>query len=288
MSHKNKPVMEEVNCILCGSSEKKLLHIGHSRQGEPFYINRCLGCSLEYVSPRPDAASIGAYYTADYFTRRDDRGYNDYFSDETAAQINRVLAMNLDDLGFFRFEAEIGKGSVLDIGCAAGYSVKFMADRGWKSTGIDIAPDPVRFGREKGLDLILGSYLETSFDKKFDAVTMWASIEHLHRPDHFIEKVSRDIRPGGMLYLSTCRAGGFGFTRLAGDAWRFYNPPEHLYYFTLGAMKRLLEGYGFTVTARATYGSGFGAPGSLKRKIADWMAKHLLMGDMMILAARRK
>jgi 2-polyprenyl-3-methyl-5-hydroxy-6-metoxy-1,4-benzoquinol methylase len=279
---------EEVNCFLCGSTEKKELFTGYSREKEPFIVNRCSRCSLEYVSPRPDVDAIGAYYTSDYFTRRDDRGYNDYFSPETAAQIEHVLHLNLKDLGFFHFEEERDKGLVLDIGCAAGYSVQFFAKRGWKSRGIDIATDALRAGVAKGLDLIDGSYLTEEFSEPFKVVTMWATIEHLHHPEAFIEKIARDLEPGGMVYLSTCRTGGLNFKHFFGKNWRFYNPPEHLYYFTRQNLETLLERKGFRVTGVTMYGSGFGKPGSVVRKAADWMAKNLNMGDMIILAAEKK
>ena len=75
--------------------------------------------------------------------------------------------------------------------------------------------------------------------------------------------------------------------RLYGRNWRFYNFPEHLYFFSRSAIKKLLERKGFRIIRCSTYGSGFGRAGSIRRKAADVMAKRLRLGDMMLIAAEK-
>lgn len=277
--------METAYCALCGSAPKKFIFAKSSVSGEKLSLMKCRGCGLEFIDPRPSPDDIKIYYSGDYFKERTDRGYNNYFSSEIKLEITRVLEMNLADLGFFDYEKTLaGVKSILDIGCAAGYSVEFFKNRGWRSKGIDIARGCVDFAKRNGLDVVYGSYLETDFEKKFDAITLWASIEHLHRPDLFLEKILFDLKPGGVLYISTCKAG-FGFKTLAGAGWRFYNFPEHLYFFSGRNIKKLLRLKGFMPIRYSTYGTGFGQPGTFVRKTADRAAKKLSLGDMMIIAA---
>lgn len=280
--------MEDTNCILCGETRQQPLFSKESRQGESFRLVRCPSCGLQYLSPRPDENEIAAYYSDDYFTRRDDRGYNNYLSDEVRAEIERVFALNLKDLGFFDYEDIYGARRCLDVGCAAGYFVEYMRKRGWDAQGIDVAGGMVRSAKERGLSVEEGSYLTREYDEPFRLITLWATIEHLHHPERFIEKIERDLVPGGMLYISTCRVGGFNFMRLFGRKWRFYNFPEHLVFFSIETLRRLLVERNFTVSVVKTYGSGVGTGGSLRKRIADWMAKYLGLGDMMIIAARKK
>ena len=264
------PVLEKV-------ARRRSLHPG-----------KCSRCGLQFVSPRPDINEIGAYYGDSYFATRTDRGYDNYFSEETRREIERVARMNLADMDFFGFEGSLaGEKRVLDIGCAAGYFLSFMRDRGWDATGVDISPSCVEFAHGAGLSVYEDDYLEISFARPFDLITLWASIEHLHRPDLFLEKARDELKDGGRLFISTCRAGGANFMRLFGRVWRFYNFPEHLWFFSRPAMKKILEKNGFRIVRYATYGSGFGKPGSLPRKAADAMAKRLRMGDMMLVAAEK-
>ena len=280
--------MESVNCILCGDRGQNRVFRKASGRGEDFTLVKCRVCGLEFVSPRPSEDEIGEYYRSEYFTRRTDRGYDNYFSPQVRGEIERVFSLNLGDLGFFEMEQGLGeRPACLDIGCAAGYFVNYLKGRGWDSRGIDISEPCVSFAAAQGLNVIQGSYLEASFDVSFDLITLWASLEHLHHPHLFIEKARRELKSGGMLYLSTCRTGGLNFKSLFGPRWRFYNFPEHLYFFSRSTMKKLLEPRGFRIERSCTYGSGVGASGSMKKRIADGLAKGLGLGDMMILAARK-
>jgi 2-polyprenyl-3-methyl-5-hydroxy-6-metoxy-1,4-benzoquinol methylase len=280
--------MEKPDCIVCGSREITSLFSKSSDRGELFTLCRCTNCGLRFISPRPTEEAMKARYQSTYFTKRTDRGYDNYFSEATMKEITRVLRLNLQDLNFFQFENAVSQPRrYLDIGCAAGYSVLFMKERGWDASGIDIAGKCINFGKHQlGLHLIEGNYLKTEFREQFHCISLWATIEHLHRPDLFLQKIHRDLFPGGLLVLSTCRAGGFMY--LYGKNWRYYNFPEHLYYFTYRQLARLLMNTGFTIRARSFYGSGFGRPGSVIRKIADRAAKKLHLGDMMIVAASKE
>jgi hypothetical protein len=101
-----------------------------------------------------------------------------------------------------------------------------------------------------------------------------------------LEKAFSDLKKGGYIYLSTCRAGGSISCACSG-------PPggsttsRHLYYFSRRHITSLLSGIGFIPFRYRTYGSGFGRAGGRVRRIADYLAKHLYAGDMMILAARK-
>jgi len=256
--------------------------------GEAFGLVRCPVCGLEFLSPRPGYREIGRYYGGSYFTNRTDRGYDDYFSEKTRREIERVIELNLTDLGFHEFEKALpGDRRVLDIGCAAGYFLALCKRRGWDATGVDIAGPCVEFARGAGLCVYEDDYLEIAFSRSFDLITLWASLEHLHYPDRFLAKAHGELKPGGRLYISTCRTGGANFMQFYGKKWRFYNFPEHLYFFSKPAIKKLLGRSGFRIVRYATYGSGFGRAGSLLRKTADTMAKRLYLGDMMLIAAEK-
>lgn len=280
--------METSDCILCKSGKKKYLFSKASRGGETFRLVRCRDCGLEYVDPRPDEREIGACYGSDYFSTRDDRGYNNYFSDEVRGEVERVFELNLRDLGFFEFEKNLsGPRRCLDVGCAAGYFVAMMDGRGWDASGIDVSEPCIDAAQKSGLSVMRGSYLQQQYESPFDMITLWATIEHLHHPEFFIRKIYRDLAEGGMLFISTCRTGGLNFKQLKGAKWRFYNFPEHLCFFSIKNIHRLLKQEGFTVTVTKTYGSGIGAGKSLLRRGADYAAKHWGLGDMMIVAARK-
>ncbi len=288
-----------VPCDVCGGEEFLPLFKKGSGRGETFALVRCRHCDLVQVNPQPDAAAVAPYYGASYFEKRTDRGYDNYYSDAQKATINRVYAMNLRDLDFESFEENAlfrggENAAALDVGCAAGYFVEYLAGRCWHSTGIELATGPAEYAREHlGLDVLQGDFLtcDALAPGSFDLVTLWASIEHMHSPRAVLERAHELLRPGGRMLLSTCRYGVLA--KLRGPAWRFMNVPEHLYFFTLRGLMDLARDAGFEVVTYVTYGSGLTAKKNagigyrLAKRLADPAVKLTRQGDMMALHLKK-
>ncbi len=273
-------------CIVCKSSDYRVLFKKDSDFGESFTLVKCNQCGMEFLIDAPSESEMEKYYKKQYFTRRTSRGYDDYFSSSLRAEIERVFKLNLEDLNFFDFEKQLpGTRASLDIGCAAGYFVSYMKERGWNARGVDVSQDCVDFAKGLHLDVTQGDYLDMDFSDRFSLITLWATIEHLHHPDKILEKAYNDLNDDGMLYISTCRTGVANFRRLYGKDWRYYNFPEHIYFFSFKTIKDLLSQKGFKINRIVTYGSGLGKSGTVSRKIADFLAKTMYLGDMMILSA---
>src|ERR1700676_4735773 len=63
-------VWEHVPCPLCDADVADELLSIHVEQHQAYRLVRCQDCGLGYLNPRPDAASIGRYYPADYHPHR--------------------------------------------------------------------------------------------------------------------------------------------------------------------------------------------------------------------------
>ncbi|EKP03894.1 methionine biosynthesis protein MetW-like protein [Leptospira kirschneri str. 200803703] len=232
---------------------------------------------------------MASYYSEEYFLKRSDRGYDNYFSEGIRDEISRVFGLNLKDLDFQTWEKSLSSAKrCLDVGCAAGYFVDYMQSRGWDSYGIDIAQAPVKFAQDKlKLKVEQVDFLEWKPTDPFDLITLWASIEHLHKPKETLEKIYTHLKPGGRVILSTCRWGILA--KLQGPSWRYLNVPEHLYYYSLPGIVKLCRSLGFEKKKHVTYGSGLTAkknPSLLYKTLkylADPTVKFLDQGDMMAL-----
>jgi len=286
----NNKYLSIPECIICGGVTGLPRFQKKGEDGTAFSLVSCTRCGLEFLHPRPTEEEVARYYEGSYFLTRTDRGYDNYFAEDTRREIERVIRLNLKDAGFDKYEKSLSKTKrSLDIGCAAGYFVAHMKNRGWDAQGIDISRPCTDFAKTKlGLNVLNGNYLEIKYLEKFDLITLWATIEHLHHPELTFRKAFHDLAPGGMLIVSTCRQGGISFQKYFNAKWRFYNFPEHLYFFSLSNMKRIIKKKGFSVKKSFTYGSGFAQPKSTVRRIADFCARHFRMGDMMVVSARKK
>ncbi|PJZ48994.1 class I SAM-dependent methyltransferase [Leptospira saintgironsiae] len=281
--------MQSIPCNTCSNSEFIPLFSKASPKGEIFQIVECKKCKLVQVNPQPSLEEVSKYYEDSYFTQRTDRGYDNYYSEETKKEIARVFNLNLKDLGFFDWERLLGsKRSALDVGCAAGYFLDYLKSRNWETKGLDIASGPVRFAKETlGLDVEQKDFLTWDLEgkEKFDLITLWASIEHLHHPKETLQKILKHLKPGGRMILSTCRYGVLA--KYLGPKWRYLNVPEHLYYYSLPGIISLGNELGYMPLGHISYGSGLTAKkGSgvfykTSKKLADWAVKKLDQGDMM-------
>lgn len=284
--------MERIPCNTCGSSEFEPLFSKSNHKNELFHIVRCKRCALVQVSPQPSPEEVASYYSEEYFLKRSDRGYDNYFSDGIRNEISRVFGLNLKDLDFNVWEESLSSEKrCLDVGCAAGYFVDYMQQRGWDSYGMDIAEAPVKFAKEKlKLKVERLDFLEwkPKRDEKFDLITLWASIEHLHKPKETLEKIYTHLKPGGRIILSTCRWGILA--KLQGPSWRYLNVPEHLYYYSLPGIVKLCASLGLKKKKHITYGSGLTAKKNasalykILKYVADPAVKLLDQGDMMALS----
>lgn len=276
--------MKTITCYFCGSETSFLFHKTAADQ-KIYAIYECPNCKMWQIDPLPTQQQLDALYQAQYFEKRTDRGYDNYLSDHVRKSIEATFEKNMLDLGLFSADAgEIDRS--LDIGCAAGYFVEYMHNKGAKAQGIDIASAMTRAAKERGLDIITGDFLKASFEFKYDLVTMWATIEHLRQPQLFFNRSAELLSKNGALVISTCFTGDYA--RRYKDRWRYLNVPEHLWYFSLPGLKLMAQKAGLQLQKSFTYGSGFTAkPGAgvfynLQKKFHDRRAKTGHRGDMIV------
>jgi ubiquinone/menaquinone biosynthesis C-methylase UbiE len=105
----------------------------------------------------------------------------------------------------------------LDLGCGAGSDVRFLAERGYEVTGIDISDIGLAIARDRlkragrSANLIKCDVLDLPMpDEHFDLVTDRGCFHHVVNRDRrkYAEQVGRVLRPGGWFLLRGCRRSG--------------------------------------------------------------------------------
>jgi SAM-dependent methyltransferase len=174
-----------------------------------------------------------------YFT---DVDYPNYLGNERS--LRRSMARHLDQIGHYWTR----RGALLEIGCAYGFFLDEAREGFDRVVGVDVAASVVERARERfGVEALAGGFLEIPFeDASFDVVCLWDTIEHLARPDQFLQKSRRLLRPAGRLFLTTGDISSLN-ARFRGRNWRQIHPPSHLHYFSRQSITRLFERTGFRV-----------------------------------------
>jgi 2-polyprenyl-3-methyl-5-hydroxy-6-metoxy-1,4-benzoquinol methylase len=207
-------------------------------------IVRCRDCSMLYVNPIPATFATGEYY--------DTEGAHYYLSPQKLES----------DYSPVRFERELRifrrhclRGSVLDVGCSSGaflYQLKTRFPGDYEVLGTDVSGPPLDYAESRGVPVVRGSFLEHDFGlRKFDAITLWAVLEHLAEPRKFLEKAAGLLKSNGHCFVLVPNMNSLA-AKFLGRKYR-YIYDQHLNYFTENTLAKLAAPFFTVVETKTTH-----------------------------------
>jgi 2-polyprenyl-3-methyl-5-hydroxy-6-metoxy-1,4-benzoquinol methylase len=303
-------LLETVPCNICGSIEAYILQAAqydiHSLQEQDItrtfssssdgrlnhQLVACARCGLQYVSPRLRADAVLEGYAG---------GSDEQFVSQARGR-EITFAKSLDAIEKVWNRTP---GRLLDIGTGGG-SFPFIASRrGWKADGCE----PNRWLCEwamanYGLPIRPGTVFEQQYaSASYDVVTLWDVLEHTPDPKTEIREAHRLLSDNGLLVINYPDIGSW-IAKVMGRSWVFLLD-VHLYYFTRGTIRKLLEDASFEIVhirphfqrlalgyvlRRATPYAG--APARLAERVvrslgmAEWQVPYW-MGQTLVIARKR-
>src|SRR5262249_12692419 len=114
--------------------------------------------------------------------------------------------------------------------------------------GLDVSPAAVGRVRDGlGLRALLGSLPHPDLRPgTFDVITMWHSLEHVHRPMAVLEEAHKLLAPGGKLIVAVRNIASRPFRGFGSPGFGLALP-RHLTHFAPWTLHLMLETAGFTV-----------------------------------------
>jgi 2-polyprenyl-3-methyl-5-hydroxy-6-metoxy-1,4-benzoquinol methylase len=240
-------------CDLCGADDARVVMEGArdlaAGTDEAFSIVRCRGCGLRYVNPRPDAETIGRYYSDGYLP------HNPGSFPAAGGEVKAILRRASKLPYTLRFgetpavERPPAAGAcLLDMGCGAGGFLAEAQRLGWDVYGVEPNATAAELAREAVGDWsrIVGGTAEDVLleAERYDCITMWHVLEHVHSPARALEAAFMALVPGGVLRLAVPDAEGFE-AALFGRRWQPLELPRHLYHFSAQTVSRYLLQAGY-------------------------------------------
>jgi hypothetical protein len=251
--------MTDKYCLICGGA-----YIEDRRPG----LLSCTACGFISANVDLTGEQLEALYSEKYFFGEE---YFDYELEKESLEINfRARIRTL------RRYMNVAQGALFEIGCAYGYFLNIARSSFRAASGIDISKDAVTHATKNlGLNAVAADYLSYQVKQHPDAIVMWDVIEHLPRPDLFVEKASADLSTGGLIAITTGDISSLN-ARLRGKNWRMIHPPTHLHYFSIKTLTLLLEKNGFEVL----YARHPGTSRNLRSILYIVLAMRLKMGKL--------
>lgn len=215
----------------------------HTVSHETFAIWECGNCSLRFTQNVPEAAAIGKYYQSDAYVSH---------SDTKKGVINRLyhIVRNITLQGKRKMIAQVsGKktGSLLDVGAGTGAFAAVMQQNGWEVTGLE--PDETarkNAQQNHGLNLQTLEALYHLPADKYDVITMWHVLEHVHELHGYLNRFQTILKHKGTLVIAVPNYTSDDAQRYAAS-WAAYDVPRHLYHFSPASMRNILSLHSFEV-----------------------------------------
>jgi 2-polyprenyl-3-methyl-5-hydroxy-6-metoxy-1,4-benzoquinol methylase len=224
-------------------------------------IRECRRCRLMVLDPMPTPAELHSVYNQDYFenenlTQTDPSrvyGYVDYISERINKQKGYRAICD-------RLQAYVNPARkpprLLDYGCGLGFFLDAAYDRGFDVEGVEFNGYAIDYIRKRyRYPVFLPEELPPGM--RYDAITMFDVIEHLHEPFDAIRQMRDLLVPGGVLLLLTMDSTSLTSRLLGKRLEDFRRIREHLYFFDRGNLSSILEKQGFEVLATESIGHSF-------------------------------
>ncbi len=266
--------LEAIACPLCGERSATTLFAQRDLAlGVPgrFPLARCPGCGLLYQNPRVRADQLSLTYPAEYAahvrepdlsrtTRRLGPGGRRLLArrlgyahlDPGPVPLGERLRASLRRGRIVKaFPPWIGRGRLLDVGCASGKFMRQMTAVGWTCAGIELDPEAAARARQVTPDVFTGDPIDAPFPAaSFDLVTAFHVLEHMPDPLGVLRRMLEWLAPGGSAIVEVPNVHGVG-GRLFGRYWSGLDMPRHLVHFTPATMAALTERAGGRVETAA-------------------------------------
>lgn len=231
-------------CPVCSASNLKNHKVvkDHSVSQESFNIVVCDNCNFQFTNPRPNEEEIGKYYQSENYISHSDKANSPI---NFIYKLARKYALSYKKK-LINTIVKDKKGRILDYGCGTGYFLQTMKENGWKTYGIEpnqnarlIASTKTRV-KESIEDLNLKN-------KKFDVITLWHVLEHIHNLNGTIKVLKTILKEKGKIVIAVPNIESYERNIFQED-WAAYDVPRHLYHFSQDTMNTLMLKHGLKIT----------------------------------------
>ncbi|MEJ7783924.1 MAG: class I SAM-dependent methyltransferase [Solirubrobacteraceae bacterium] len=112
-------------------------------------------------------------------------------------------------ISFALYSLGVERGSsLLDVGAGGGWTTIFLAESGYLSVGVDIAPAHIEVAKQRAArygssaEFLVRDMDTLALDRSFDGALVFDALHHSLRPAQVVERVAAHVRPGGWVLFA--------------------------------------------------------------------------------------
>ena len=232
----------DVGCPICRGRSRRIFAKGS------YWIRRCDGCGHRFAEIEAGPPHVAEVYQDEYFFGGG-AGYRDYLAEGTLLRERGQHYARL-------VRPYAARGTVLDVGAAAGFLLKGFEDCGWKGRGIEPNARMAAHARSTlGVAVDVGTLEGLDEASRYDLITMIQVVPHLFDVRGALAAAAKATNEGGFWLIETWNRESLT-ARLFGQHWHEYSPPSVLHWFSRVGLARLAGEFGFGRSRMAGRASG--------------------------------
>lgn len=232
-------------CPLCHSKNVTIRYTceDFTSTHEKFQLSECQDCTFIFTTPQPTENTIGKYYESPEYISHSESNRSLF---DKAYTLARKQALNWKRK---LVEANQPRNrKLLDVGCGTGNFLQHMNSHGWDTTGVEPSESAAAKARDKNAGKIFIG-IDGIGNQKFDVITLWHVLEHLHEPKKKLLSLRDLLEENGTIIIAVPNRESFD-AKYYKNYWAAYDVPRHLWHFSPANMKSILEQTGFRLTAQ--------------------------------------
>jgi len=228
-------------CPICESNKLNpfMLCKDFSVSREIFNIVSCETCDFKLTNPMPSKVEIGKYYESDKYISHTNskKGIFNFLYQS----VRRVTIKGKRKL----IARDKKKTHHLDIGCGTG---EFLYE--CKKNGVNVfGVEPSKAAAEQArnnfkIEVTDSVFSKALTNKKFDSISMWHVLEHVHDIKKSISKINDLLKIGGKIFIALPNHESFD-AKYYKEYWAAWDVPIHLWHFSNKNIIELMSNYGF-------------------------------------------
>lgn len=224
-------------CPLCAHEDSRLVCLRPDRLA----VHACEQCGMHFVKAVPSEQQLTKFYQRyafykGYAEREEVRPLSLRWRDMVYHCSQNLYIETLEQTGGLRDK------TLLDMGCSTGTFMQLARFKGAKASGFELDGAARRAAQSIGFEV---AERAPEGGARFDIITAFHVLEHLPEPGSWVKDMVRLLKPEGRAVIAVPNATE---VRDFGESWiGFRVDLEHLNYFDLKSLSRLLETHGLYV-----------------------------------------
>lgn len=226
-------------CLVCNSEKTINLFMAANSHGSVVYseskhfeYDRCLNCSAVFlVGVIPNKKYYKNFYSDSYRDENNNSGIASHIVNYSNTVKNHLIKKYV--------ASDNSKKRILDIGSGTGNFLAQLPHEHYEKWGVEIDPKIMTSYKKLGITSVNEDFLTFDFGKqKFECITMWHVIEHIHDPLKLVKKVKNLLSKNGIFIFSTPNTDCIGFEK-GKEHWFHLDAPRHFVLYNTQSLEKL-------------------------------------------------